>query len=166
MITATVKHERVLRILLVFMGVPGRRWRGLVRTPAYDDFPGSGKRGSVPTVHATNISCDVGELNLALAFITLAWSWCTPLLGDWSSAWLVEGIPHLVYRPTLDPLASDAKVSSIAGLAIVPVVARSLRWRSIAKCAMIDQSASRSSASSMSASTDPGPLVVDLIDRG
>ena len=69
---------------------------------------------------------DFGNLNLALSFVTLAAVvWCTPLLARLvAGAWLVEGIPHLVYHLRhLDPLASDAKVASIAGLAIVPVVA-------------------------------------------
>jgi hypothetical protein len=62
----------------------------------------------------------------ALAFVTLAAVvWCTPLLVRLvAGAWLIEGLPHLLYHVRhLDPLASDTKVSSIVGLAIVPVVA-------------------------------------------
>ena len=136
---------------------------GCVRTPSfYEDFPGFGQLWVRPDgPYNEHLVRDVGELNLALAFVTLAAVvWCTPLLVRLvAGAWLVEGIPHLVYHLRhLDPLASDAKVSSIAGLAIVPVVALVLlamatdRGRS---GATIDQSAPRSSASSMSASTVP-----------
>jgi hypothetical protein len=51
MITArsivTVKHERVLRILLMFMGVPSvliGLWAGFAPRGFYDDFPGAGRR--------------------------------------------------------------------------------------------------------------------------
>jgi hypothetical protein len=158
-------REGAIRILLVILGVPAvvvGAWAAFAPRSFYEDFPGFGQTWVRPDgPYNEHLVRDVGELNLALAFITLAAVvWCTPLLVRLvASAWLVEGIPHLVYHLRhLDPLASDAKVSTIAGLAIVPVVALVLlamatdRGRSDA---MTDQSASRSSAAGTSASTVP-----------
>jgi hypothetical protein len=150
-------HERTVRILLVGLGVPAvviGAWAAFAPRSFYEDFPGFGQLWVRPDgPFNEHLVRDVGELNLALAFVTLAAVvWCTPLLVRLvAGAWLVEGIPHLVYHLRhLDPLASDAKVSSIAGLAIVPVVALVLlaiasdRGRS---GAMIDRPAPRSTAS-------------------
>lgn len=158
-------RERVVRILLVALGVPALvigAWAAFAPRSFYEDFPGFGQLWVRPDgPFNEHLVRDVGELNLALAFVTLAAAvWCTPLLVRLvAGAWLVEGVPHLVYHLRhLDPLASDAKVSSIAGLVIGPVLAVVLlvmvadRGRG---GAMIGPSATRSSASSTSASTVP-----------
>lgn len=158
-------REGAVRILLVALGVPALvigAWAAFAPRSFYEDFPGFGQLWVRPDgPFNEHLVRDVGELNLALAFVTLAAVvWCTPLLVRLvAGACLVEGVPHLVYHLRhLDPIASDAKVSSIAGLVIVPVVALVLlamatdRGRSAAS---IGRSASRSSASSMSASTVP-----------
>src|SRR3954464_999564 len=127
---STPMRERTVRILLILLGVPALvlgAWAAFAPRSFYEDFPGFGQLWVRPDgPFNEHLVRDVGELNLALAFVTLAAVvWCTPLLARVvAGAWLVEGIPHLVYhlRHT-DPLASDAKVASIAGLAIVPVVA-------------------------------------------
>jgi|SRR5829696_1702090 len=123
-------RERVVRILLVILGVPALVigvWAAFAPRSFYEDFPGFGQLWVRPDgPFNEHLVRDVGELNLALAFITLAAVvWCSPLLVRLvAGAWLVEGIPHLVYHLRhLDPLASDAKVSSITGLAIVPLIA-------------------------------------------
>ena len=151
-------RTRWVRLGLAVLAVQGAVlgvWAGFAPRSFYDDFPGFDRMWVAPDgPYNEHLVRDVGELNLALAFVTLAAVvWCTPLLVRLvAGAWLVEGLPHLVYHLRhLDPLASDAKVSSIAGLAIVPVIALVLlamatdRGRS---GAMADQSASRSSASS------------------
>jgi hypothetical protein len=156
-------RERTVRILLVGLGVPAvviGAWAAFAPRSFYEDFPGFGQLWVRPDgPFNEHLVRDVGELNLALAFVTLAAVvWCTPLVVRLvAGAWLVEGIPHLVYHLRhLDALASDAKVSSIAGLAIVPVLALVLlalasdRGRGDAK---IGRSASRASPSSTSAST-------------
>jgi hypothetical protein len=158
-------RERPIRILLVALGAPAviiGAWAAFAPRSFYQDFPGFGQLWVRPDgPFNEHLVRDVGELNLALAFVTLAAVvWCTPLLVRLvAGAWLVEGIPHLVYHLRhLDPLASNAKISSIAGLAIVPVVALVLlalatdRGRS---GATIGRSASRSAMSSMSPSTVP-----------
>ena len=124
MITATVKQERVLRILLVFMGVPSvliGLWAGFAPRGFYDDFPGGGHSWIAPGgPFNEHLVRDVGLLNLALAVVTIAAAvWLTrPLVRATACAWLVYSVPHLVYhvvhRGALGP--SD-EVSSLAGLA-------------------------------------------------
>jgi hypothetical protein len=123
-------RERTVRILLVGLGVPAvviGGWAAFAPRSFYEDFPGFGQVWVRPDgPFNEHLVRDFGNLNLALAFVTLAAVvWCTPLLARIvAGAWLVEGVPHLVYHLRhLDPLASDARVESIAGLAIVPVVA-------------------------------------------
>ena len=122
--------ERTARILLVVLGIPAAiigAWAAFAPRSFYEDFPGFGQVWVGPDgPFNEHLVRDVGELNLALAFVTLAAVvWCTPLLARViAGAWLVEGIPHLAYHLRhLDPLASDARMSSIAGLVIVPVAA-------------------------------------------
>src|SRR5262249_12978625 len=153
------------RIVLVGLGVPAvviGTWAAFAPRSFYEDFPGFGQLWVRPDgPFNEHLVRDVGELNLALAFVTLAAVvWFVPLvvrLG--AGAWLVEGIPHLVYHLRhLDPLASDARVSSIAGLAIVPVVALVILTLATDRArsgATTGRSASRSLASSMPASTAP-----------
>ena len=85
-----------------------------------------GVRGSLPRPFNEHLVRDVGVLNLALAVVTIAAAvWLTrPLVRTTAWAWLAYSVPHLVYhvrhRGALDP--SD-QVSSLASLAIVPVLA-------------------------------------------
>jgi hypothetical protein len=123
-------RERAVRVLLVGLGAPAvviGTWAAFAPRSFYEDFPGFGQTWVRPDgPFNEHLVRDVGELNLALAFVTLAAAvWCAPLLVRVvAGAWLVEAIPHLVYHlGHLDPLASDARVPSIAGLAMVPVFA-------------------------------------------
>jgi hypothetical protein len=123
-------RQGTVRILLVGLGVPAvviGAWAAFAPRSFYEDFPGFGQVWVRPDgPFNEHLVRDFGNLNLALAFVTLAAVvWCTPLLARLvAGAWLVEGMPHLVYHLRhLGPLASDAKVASIAGLVIVPVVA-------------------------------------------
>ena len=119
----------MVRILLAGLGMPALvigAWAAFAPRSFYEDFPGFGQVWVRPDgPFNEHLVRDFGDLNLALAFVTLAAvAWYTTLLARLvAGAWLVEGIPHLVYHLRhLDPLASDAKVASIAGLAIVPLV--------------------------------------------
>jgi hypothetical protein len=125
-----VRERGLVRILLVGLGIPAvviGTWAAFAPRSFYEDFPGFGQVWVRPDgPFNEHLVRDVGELNLALAFLTLAAVvWCTPVLvRQVAGAWLVEGVPHVVYHLRhLDPLASDAKVASIAGLVIVPFVA-------------------------------------------
>jgi hypothetical protein len=128
-----VRERGIVRILLVGLGIPAvviSTWAAFAPRSFYEDFPGFGQVWVRPDgPFNEHLVRDVGELNLALAFVTLAAVvWCTPVLVRLvAGAWLVEGVPHLVYHLRhLESLASDAKVASIVGLAIVPLVALAL----------------------------------------
>jgi hypothetical protein len=73
---ATVKHERVLRILLVFLGVPSvliGLWAGFAPRGFYENFPGAGRSWVAPDgPFNEHLVRDVGVLNLALAVVTIA----------------------------------------------------------------------------------------------
>src|SRR6478735_6968391 len=156
-------HERAVRVLLVGLGVPAAilgAWAAFAPRSFYEDFPGFGQLWVRPDgPFNEHLVRDVGELNLALAFVTFAAVvWCWPMVVRVvAGAWIVEGIPHLVYHLRhLDPLATDAKVWSIAGLAIVPVVALVL----IALTTDLGRRRApiRRSASAIADSTDAAPL--------
>lgn len=126
---STRLRHGMVRILLAGLGMPALvigAWAAFAPRSFYENFPGFGQVWVRPDgPFNEHLVRDVGDLNLALALVTLAAAaWCTPLLARLvAGAWLVEGMPHLVYHLRhLDPLASDAKVASIAGLAIVPAV--------------------------------------------
>jgi hypothetical protein len=153
-----------VRILLALLGVPAvivGVWAAFAPRSFFDDFPGIGQQWVRPDgPFNEHLVRDVGELNLALAVVTLAAIvWLSPVLvRAVAVAWLVEGVPHLVYHLRhLGPLASDARVSSIAGLFVTPVVAVVLLVmvaRSGHDGGMITAS-SRSSTSSTLPSTAP-----------
>ena len=155
-------YTKVL-LAIIALGLLGvGAYAALAPRSFYDDFPGGGRHWvAVDGPFNEHLVRDVGELNLALAFVTLAAVvWCTPLLARVvAGAWLVEGVPHLVYHLRhLDPLASDAKASSIAGLVIVPVAALVLLAMTTDRGrngATIGRSAPGSSAPSMSSPRAP-----------
>lgn len=161
-------RERALqRVGLLLLGLPAvvvGAWAAFAPRSFFDDFPGFGQQWVAPDgVFNEHLVRDVGELNLALALVTLvAVVWTTPVLVRVAAgAWLVNGVPHLVYHLRhLDPLASDARVSSITGLVLGPLVAAALLLSTVrdwrlrrAPGAMIGRSKTPSSASSTSAST-------------
>jgi hypothetical protein len=160
--------ERVLqRAGLLFLGLPGvvvGAWAAFAPRSFFDDFPGLGQQWVAPDgVFNEHLVRDVGELTLALALVALvAVVWPSPaLVRVAAGAWLVDGVPHLVYHLRhLGPLAPDAKVSSIAALALGPLVAVALLVSTVpgtgarrARGAMIGRSNTPSSASSTSVST-------------
>jgi hypothetical protein len=76
----------VVRIVLVGLGVPAvvfGAWAAFAPRSFYEDFPGFGQVWVRPDgPFNEHLVRDVGELNLALAFVTLAAVvWCTPLLA-------------------------------------------------------------------------------------
>ena len=130
MITATVRQERVLRILLVFMAVPSvliGLWAGFAPQGFYDDFPGGGHSWIAPDgPFNEHLVRDVGVLNLALAVVTIAAAvWLTrPLVRATACAWLVYSVPHLVYHVLhREALGPSDQVSSLTSLALVPALA-------------------------------------------
>jgi hypothetical protein len=126
-------HERTLRILLVIMGVPSILigvWAGFFPRGFYDDFPGVGRTWVAPDgPFNEHLVRDVGVLNLSLAVVTIAAAiWLTrPLVRATAVAWLVYGVPHLVYHVRhRSPFDTDDQVSIVASLALAPILAITL----------------------------------------
>jgi uncharacterized membrane protein len=123
-------HDRVVRVLLVIMGVPSILigvWAGFFPRGFYDDFPGAGRVWVAPDgPFNEHLVRDVGVLNLSLAVVTIAAAiWLTrPLVRATAIAWLVYGVPHLVYHVRhRSPFDTDDQVSIVASLALAPILA-------------------------------------------
>ena len=123
-------HDRVVRVLLVIMGVPSILigvWAGFFPRGFYDDFPGAGRAWVAPDgPFNEHLVRDVGVLNLSLAVVTIAAAiWLTrPLVRATAVAWLVYGVPHLVYHVRhRSPFDTDDQVSIVASLALAPILA-------------------------------------------
>lgn len=120
----------VLRIGLAVLAVPSLLigvWAAFMPRSFYDDFPGLGRMWVAPDgPYNEHLVRDVGELNLALAIVTvIALVALTPILVRAVLAgWIVYSVPHLVYHLRhLNPFATDDQVSIIASLALVPILA-------------------------------------------
>jgi lysylphosphatidylglycerol synthetase-like protein (DUF2156 family) len=120
----------VVRIGLAVLAVPSLLigvWAAFMPRSFYDDFPGLGRMWVAPDgPYNEHLVRDVGELNLALAVITVvALVALAPMLvRAVLVGWIVYSVPHLVYHLRhLDPFATDDQVSIIASLALVPVLA-------------------------------------------
>ena len=123
-------HDRVVRVLLVIMGVPSILigvWAGFFPRGFYDDFPGAGRVWVAPDgPFNEHLVRDVGVLNLSLAVVTIAAAiWLTrPLVRATAVAWLVYGVPHLVYHVRhRSPFDTDDQISIVASLALAPILA-------------------------------------------
>lgn len=126
-------RDPVLRIGLAVLALPSvviGIWAGLTPRSFYDDFPGLGRMWVAPVgPYSEHLVRDVGELNLALALITIvaAVTLGTVLVRTVLAGWLVYSVPHLVYHLRhLQPFGTDDQVSMIASLAFVPVLAVAL----------------------------------------
>ena len=98
----------------------------------YDGFPMPGLLGAWVASdgpYNEHLVRDVGELNLALAVVTVV---ALVVLGPVLvravlAGWLVYSVPHLVYHLRhMQPFATDDQVSIGTSLAIVPLVAVAL----------------------------------------
>src|SRR5689334_14001289 len=90
----------VLALLAISSGIAGV-WAAFMPRSFYDNFPGGGHEWVSPDgPYNEHLVRDVGTLNLALtvvtvfAFVVLARS----LVLATALAWLVYGVPHLVYH--------------------------------------------------------------------
>ena len=125
MITATVKHERVLRILLVFMGVPSvliGLWAGFAPRGFYDDFPGAGAHWvSALPPYNEHLERDFGAASLGIAVLTgLAAYWMDRRVIQAAALTLIAaGLPHLIYHlTTTGHYSTGDNVASLFGLAL------------------------------------------------
>ncbi len=126
-------RDTVLRIGLAVLAVPAviiGVWAAFAPRSFYDDFPGLGRTWVAPDgPYNEHLVRDVGELNLALAVVTIV---ALVVLGPVLvravlAGWLVYSVPHLAYHLRhMAPFGTDDQVSIGASLAIVPMVAVAL----------------------------------------
>jgi len=128
-------RERALRIILWIMAAVALEvgvWATFAPRSFYDDFPGGGAAWVSPDgPFNEHLVRDVGELNLALAVVTVAaaitiarWAVVTAAL-----AWLVYGVPHLVYHLRhLDAYDGSDQPAVVISLAIAPIAAVAVLW--------------------------------------
>jgi hypothetical protein len=125
--------ERTTRVVLAFMAIPGALvglWAAFAPRSFYDDFPGAGREWvAVDGPYNEHLVRDVGVLFLALVVVTIAaLIWLTrPLVLGTAWAWLVYGIPHLVYHVRhRDVYDAVDQVANITSLLLAPVLAIAL----------------------------------------
>jgi hypothetical protein len=126
-------RDTVLRIGLAVLAVPALIigfWAAFAPRSFYDDFPGLGRTWVAPDgPFNEHLVRDVGELNLALAVVTVV---ALVVLGPVLvravlAGWLVYSVPHLVYHLRhMQPFTTDDQVSIGTSLALVPLVAVAL----------------------------------------
>jgi len=120
----------LLRAGLVYLAVTGALvgvWAGFAPRAFYDDFPGLGRMWvAVDGPYNEHLVRDVGWLNLALTVATV-WAAVTltrVLVIAVLAAWLVTGLPHLLYHvANLGGLGTGDRVGELASLALAPVLA-------------------------------------------
>ena len=123
-------HERLMRIGLAILAItiaPLAFWATFAPRQFYDDFPGGGRNWiAVDGPYNEHLVRDVGWLNLALTVATV-WAAVTltrVLVIAVLAAWLVTGLPHLLYHvANLGGLGTGDRVGELASLALAPVLA-------------------------------------------
>jgi len=117
--------ERVIRPMLVALAVVGvvtGLWAAFAPRGFYDDFPGGGRSWvSADGPYNEHLVRDFGTLNLALAAVTIVAlvTLARPAVVAAALAWLVFGVPHLVYHARhLDVYDTGDKVGTMAALAL------------------------------------------------
>lgn len=121
---------RIVRLALALLALIGLQvglWAAFAPRSFYDDFPGAGRAWvAVDGPYNEHLVRDVGALNLALAvvaivaFVTLSRAAVLAAGG----AWLVYGVPHLVYHLRhLDELDGGDDVAVAVTLALNVLVA-------------------------------------------
>jgi hypothetical protein len=117
-----------LRVALGILAVTGLAvgvWASVAPHAFFSSFPGLGHAwvaGDGP--YNEHLVRDVGDLNLALALVTVAAAlWLTrPVVVAAAAAWLVYSVPHFAYHAAnLQAVAADDRVAELGSLA-VPIV--------------------------------------------
>jgi hypothetical protein len=150
--------RRVVLLVLALIGTEVGCWAAFAPRSFYNDFPGGGRHWvAADGLYNEHLVRDVGELNLALAVVTIvAVVTLAPVIVRTAAAtWLVYSVPHLVYHLRhLHPYGSGEKVLVSGGLVIpiaLALVALVLERPRRASSAKMETSTptTRSSASSM-----------------
>jgi hypothetical protein len=126
-------RERAVRVLLIVLGAVALElgvWATFAPRSFYDDFPGFGRAWvAADGPYNEHLVRDFGGLNLALAVLTLvaAASLAVALVRTAAVAWLVWGVPHLVYHARhLDVYSRSDKVLNLVSLVGAVAVAVAL----------------------------------------
>jgi hypothetical protein len=95
----------------------------------YDDFPGAGRMWvALDGPYNEHLVRDVGELNLALTFVTIvaAVTLVRAAVVAAAGAWVVYSLPHLVYHlrnlDVYDTTDQVLTVAALGGTLVLPVV--------------------------------------------
>ena len=144
---------RLARVILVVLGLVGLEvgiWATFFPRSFYDDFPGSGRVWvAIDGPYNEHLVRDVGELNLALAAVTLI---AAATLSIWvvraaAVAWIIYSLPHLVYHLRhLDPYESGDKVAMAVSLALPVVAGLVVLWLARTPTVLAPESEARSTA--------------------
>ena len=121
-------RDRLLRVLLVVLALSNVQvglWATFAPRSFYDDFPG-GDRAWVAADGPYNehLVRDFGATNLAIGVLTIAaLVWLTrTLVVTAGLAWIVYGVPHLVYHLRhLDVYDTGDKVANAVLLTLAPI---------------------------------------------
>jgi len=122
--------ERIAKVLLAVLAVNSAAiglWAAFAPRALYDNFPGGSHTWvALDGPYNEHLVRDVGELNLALTVVTLfaLFAMSRQLILATATAWLVYGVPHLVYHVRhLGPFDGIDKASIPVGLALAVVSA-------------------------------------------
>lgn len=149
--------RRVVLLVLALIATEVGCWAAFAPRSFYNDFPGGGRWVAADGLYNEHLVRDVGELNLALAVVTIVAvvTLAPVIVRTAAAAWLVYSVPHLVYHLRhLHPYGSGDKVLVSGGL-VIPIalvlVALVLERPRRASSAKMETSTptTRSSASSM-----------------
>jgi hypothetical protein len=121
-------RDRVLRVLLAVLALGNVQvgvWATFAPRSFYDDFPGGGREWVAPDgPFNEHLVRDFGATNLALGVLTIAaLVWLTRgLVVTAGLAWIVYGVPHLVYHLRhLDVYDTGDQVANVVLLGLAPL---------------------------------------------
>ena len=121
-----------MRIGLVLLGLIGLQvgtWATLAPESFYDDFPGGGRSWvAADGPYNEHLIRDLGALNLALvAVVAVALvTWAPAAIRAAGFAWLVYGLPHLVYHAGHLHLLAESSDKTLNVIALSLTVACAL----------------------------------------
>lgn len=120
-------RDRVLRVLLVLLALGNVQvgvWATFAPRSFYDDFPGGDRSWvALDGPYNEHLVRDFGATNLAIGVLTIAaLVWLTrALVVTAGLAWIVYGVPHLVYHLRhLDVYETGDQVANVVLLSLAP----------------------------------------------
>lgn len=140
--------QRVVLLVLALTATEVGCWAAFAPRSFYNDFPGGGRQWvAADGLYNEHLVRDVGELNLALAVVTIVAvvTLAPVIVRTAAAAWLVYSVPHLVYHLRhLHPYGSSNKVL-LSGALVIPIA--------LALVALVLERPRRASSAKMETST-------------